>query len=1042
MAFHFRNTFLFLLMTLGCAADPLLNSWVTELSGRYARIYEDNDAMAAQNAVTTWSRGAGTQSQPTYAGVHEIASDSNYVYIRTTNLGFHIMGPWYGGTNLFPNYPANAAEIYRIPRNINIPITKELTGGGAIGYFVDGVAMYDSRDAFSYSNSAGEDEAPNNAATVNGDDIWLRDAYVNESNTFDNAFAHQANSNYHYHANPPALRHLLGDSVDYDHITNTYTENPSGKHSPIIGWCRDGIPIYGPYGYSDPTDASSPVRRMISGYQKRDGTNGSADLTTTGRTTLPAWSVRNEASITTANLSSNQYGPDVDAIIGGETYILGRYLQDYAYKGDLSGFKIYEGVNTDGAYNPNIHYDLNEYNVRFTITPDYPSGTWAYFTNIEPDGTPTFPYNIARYFFAQPLGSSPNNIPTEAITVWEGGPEKELSISSIDTNNSDIIIRWNSVEGGSYSISRSEDLSNWSPLAQKDGTDALTSVTDETRLSNFEKQFYKVGLNYIPSFDDTGFNYDKSIISEAPKNNVLLIILDDWGIDSSSLYNTTPGAQLANTPNIDALASSGLLFTRGYAQPICSPTRATILTGRQPYQHTVGNPNANSTLPASELTFPEIITTDAPEYALASFGKWHLGSGNSGPTDTGGWPNFTGTLQGGVPGYASWTRVKIVNGIVTDTGTNITSLVPGTYNSPYATSVQVDEAVSFISAQGTNPWVVWMGFNAPHDPFHDPEPYLTIPGGYSTSGTSNLDYYIKMLEALDHEIGRLLQSVDLTKTNIILVGDNGTPNLVDQAPAGGIAGTKGSLNEGGIHVPFIASGPDVIVTGTTDKLVHVVDLFSTILDLTGVNVSTATQGIGIHSRSILPIFRGTDMEDRCIISEQFGIDNTTDGRALIMDTWPQYKLISIQDITTSNDTPSYQMYELGANGMETSALTTPPNQGDAHEAAYNALVAKDISLVPPVGIGDTLYLELPNITGSSGVPNNNNVLSSAVTIDGITATNIERLDQTDAYNQFWVKCTLPDTITAPYSTAVITFPDNPNTGATRVFTATQIIIAP
>ena len=1040
MPFLLRHILFPLLLTLSVSADPLLNSWITELSGRYARIYEDNDAMAAQNAVTTWSRGAGTQSQPTYAGVHEIASDNDYVYIRTTNLGFHIMGPWYGGANLFPNYPANTAEIYRIPRNINIPATKQPTGGGAIGYFVDGVAMYDSRDTFSYSNSAGEDETPNNAATITGDNVWLRDAYINEGDTFDNAFAHQAGPNYHYHANPPALRHLLGDSVDYAQSTNTYTENPNGQHSPIIGWCRDGIPIYGPYGYSDPTDASSPVRRMISGYQKRDGTNGSSNLTITGRTTLPAWSVRNDSSITTANLASNQHGPNVNAVINGETYTLGRYLQDYAYKGDLTGFNLYEGVSADGTYDPNTHYDLNEYNVRFTITPDYPSGTWAYFTNIEPDGTPAFPYNIARYFFGQPLGNSPNNIPAAATKIWEGGPEKNLSTSSIDTDNDDIIISWNSVEGGNYSINRSGDLSNWLPLAQKDGTDAITSITDENRLTDIERQFYQIGVNYISPFDDTGFDYDSNILSEAPKNNVLLLILDDWGIDSSSLYNNTPGAQLARTPNIDALANSGLLFTRGYAQPICSPTRATTLTGRHPYQHTVGNPTSANTLPASELTFPEIITASAPEYALASFGKWHLGSGESGPADTGGWPNFTGTIQGGVPDYADWVRVKIENGAVTDTGTDITALVPGTYSSPYATSVQVDDAVSFITAQNTTPWVVWMGFNSPHSPFHDPEPYVTIPGGYSTNGDTNLDYYIRMLEALDHEIGRLLQSVDLTKTNIILVGDNGTPSQVDQAPAGGIAGAKGSLNEGGIHVPFIASGPDVIVTGTTDKLVHVVDLFSTILDLTGINVSAATQGIDIHSRSILPILHGTDMEDRCIIAEKF-VGNNTDGRALIMDDWPQYKLISFQDVIDPDDTPSYQMYEIGANGVESNTLTTPPNPGDSHEAAYNALVAKDISLVPAAA-GDTLYLQLPNITGGSGVPGNQNVVPTSVTIDGVEATNIERYDQTDTYNQFWVKCTLPNTSSAPYTAAVVSFPENPNTGATRIFNAIQIIIDP
>ena len=309
-----------------------------------------------------------------------------------------------------------------------------------------------------------------------------------------------------------------------------------------------------------------------------------------------------------------------------------------------------------------------------------------------------------------------------------------------------------------------------------------------------------------------------------------------------------------------------------------------------------------------------------------------------------------------------------------------------------------------------------------------------------------------MLEALDTEIARLIQSVDLSTTNIIVVGDNGTPGQVDQAPAGGIANAKGSLNEGGIHVPFFAVGPDVIQTGTSDKLVHVVDLFSTILDLTGVNVSTATAGIDILSQSILPILRGGDMNDRCIISEKFGI-NATDGRALIMDEWPQYKLISFQDVSDPDDTPSYQMYLLGANGVEANTLTTPPNAGDDWEDAYNALVAKDVSLAPSEEPAEvTLYLQMPNVTGSAGVPQNANRGVESIVVDPdpntsgdeFNATYVARFDQTDTYDQFWVKATVTDSSAIDPATSVINvdYGDNPNTEEPRQFDAIQIIIVP
>ncbi len=1096
---------LFFLSCLSLQATPLVSSWFTDLSGRYARIYPDNEAMAAQASVTTWDRGAGIQATPVYAGITEISSTTTDVYIRTSNLGLHIMGPWYGGNgNLFPNYPANQADIYRFPLTPIIPTAKTPTAGGSVGYMVDGITLFDSRDAFSYDTSQAVDDGPGAATGVNGDDVWNRDAFINEGDTFDNAFAHQAGANHHYHANAPALRHLLGDSVDYDAAINLYTENFNGTHSPIIGWFRDGLPLYGPYGYSDPDDASSPVRQMIGGYQKRDGSNGSTDLATTGRTTHPQWVVRNEGGSTT--IAANFQGPAVSAAIP-----IGHYIEDYAYKGDL-GFTL----GTD--------FDLNEYNVRFCITPEFPAGTWAYFCNIETDGTPIYPYNIARYYFADPTGASPTNIPAGANIHFQGGPHKTIQIDTIsETASDEVTLSWSAIEGGQYTIDSSTtlEIGSWTPESNNaEPTQEKLSLIDPGTLAAAPKKFYRTRLNSLADFDQNGIQnftftpnvtslftianppasitsvtvggitatviaYDPSSgllelsfddSSLAPgdynalvngsltstdsytisgPNNVLLLIIDDWGIDASDLYNT-PGAgiQLANLPNINNLANTGLLFTRGYAQPLCSPTRATLLTGRQPYQHGVGNPTSDNTLPGSEQTFPELIAAGAPNYGLASFGKWHLGSGDTGPLDTGGWPNFSGTLNGGVQDYNIWDRVKIENSILIDDGTPIADLVTaGTYVSPYATSVQVDEALSFIGTQGSDPWVVWMGFNAPHAPFQDPPASLAPAGGYTTTGNADLDLYIRSLEALDTEIGRLLASVDLSKTNIIIIGDNGTPGQVDQAPAGGIAGAKGTLTEGGIHVPFFANGPDILQTGTSDKLVHVADLFTTILDLTGVAPPT---NLDLNSTSLLPIFNGTDTADRCIIAEKFG-DNNNNGRSLIIDTWPDYKLISSQDVSDPTDTPTYQMYLLGANGVEASTLTTPPNPGDAHEAAYNALVAKDQTLepdvtIPPVAVHIDLPSDAPSLintqTGNTVRPNGITIGGVAatwdagdITVAGVT-TSAARVDENGDPDQFSVVATFDVSASGLISgqayDIIVSFPG----AGGRTFTATTQFVMP
>ena len=476
-------------------ADPLLSSWYIEKSGSYARIYDSLEDMNSGTVSKTWtSQGQGSQELPAYAGVQEIAHSTDWVYIKTTGLGTHVMGPWFfdeAKTQDFGNRPANTASLYRFPREVTIPTTKTLTTPGSIGYFVDGIAMFDSTDTFSYDSSAGMDQTPVNSAQ--GDDVWVRDAFINEGVTFDNANAHHAGSVHHYHANPPALRHALGDSVDYDPATNVYTENFNGNHSPIIGWVRDGLPIYGPYGYSDPDPASndSGIRRMISGFQLRDGSNGSTNLAETGRKSLPKWV--NTVEGRSVTLAATEYGPDVNAEIEGETYILGRYFEDYAYKGDL-GLSL-------GA-----EFDLNVYNVRFCRTPEFPEGTWAYFTCILPDGTPTFPYNIARSYFADPIGEGLTEITEEVEVSFEGGPAKTELIERIQADGDDIVISWSAVEGGSYRIDSTENLVDWDVSGSTfvADRDAFQS-TDEGVLASLPERFYRLSRTGLANYDDTEF---------------------------------------------------------------------------------------------------------------------------------------------------------------------------------------------------------------------------------------------------------------------------------------------------------------------------------------------------------------------------------------------------------------------------------------------------------------------------------------------------------------------------------------------------------
>ena len=615
-------------------AEPLLTSWYTESSGRYARIYPTlaEEVAGPGAAVTSWERGRGVQALPTYVGVSEIAYTATDVYVRSTGLGGHIMGPWYGNaakTNLFPNYPANQAVVYRIPRDPGaVPAAKTLTGLGRIGLFVDGVSMFDTRDAFSYDTSAAQDERPGSGAGVSGDDVWNRDAYVNEGVTFDAGNAHQAGFHYHYHANPPGLRHLLGDSVEYDAGTNTYTENFNGGHSPILGWVRDGYPIYGPYGYSDPADAGSEVVRMRSGFRKRG---------ITVRETLPACAARDQGFVAAGSrdefvLAANRHGPDVTAGAGSQ-YELGHYLEDYEFLGDL-GFE--QGAD----------FDLGLHNGRFCVTPEFPEGTFAYFVCIEEDGTPKFPYNIGRSYYGRPGANAVANVAAGAVKVFEGGPEKmlEAGVAVVDPGSGDVTLRWSAIEGGSYVVESSADLEAWElrdGVMLYDGDEI--EVVDPGALGEAGTRFYRTGLVALEGFDDRGFAVDNRVGPGG--NNVLLIIVDDWGIDSSPI--DTPGAaRHAPMPKLEEMAAQGLRFTNAYAQAMCSPTRATMLTGRYAFRHTIGSP-AGARLPESEWTLPEVFEAAGSGYGLGAFGKWHLGGGAAGPNVLGGWPAFAGDAGGG-----------------------------------------------------------------------------------------------------------------------------------------------------------------------------------------------------------------------------------------------------------------------------------------------------------------------------------------------------------------------------------------------------------
>jgi hypothetical protein len=180
-------------------------------------------------------------------------------------------------------------------------------------------------------------------SNMGGAGVWNVEVYMGEGVSLDTALsAHpQQQGAYHSHAKPRRL----------------YQSTPTTQHSPIVGYAFDGYPVYGPYGYSTPTNSASAVTRMKTGYALRS-------ITT--RTSLPY------------GVTPTQNGPPVNS-----TYPIGTYCEDYEWSASNGG-------------------DLDKYNGRMCVTPEYPGGTYAYFVTIDASGTPQFPYYIGIEYYGKP----------------------------------------------------------------------------------------------------------------------------------------------------------------------------------------------------------------------------------------------------------------------------------------------------------------------------------------------------------------------------------------------------------------------------------------------------------------------------------------------------------------------------------------------------------------------------------------------------------------------------------------------------------------
>lgn len=332
-----------------------------------------------QNTTQTGSYYNQGNSNPIDNGIlyncQEVSYSANYVYIKTHGIPAYPTGPFLDGN---PSQAEDQNSILRFPLNPQ-PETGTLTPTtmGRIGIFINGASLYDNRDGVQWDTGSnalcggpGNPPCPGGPTAVMA---WSRDAVPAEKPGFDCSKGHPAMGQYHHHQNPSAFKL---DLQVVSTICNLYDADglyaiDSTTHSPLIGFAYDGYPIYGAYGYKN-SDGTGGIARMKSSYE------------------LASYSVRTHYP----NGTDVDDGPAVDA-----TYFLGYFREDYQF-----------------ISHPEEDY-LDEHNGRWCVTPEYPSGTYAYFCTVDENWNSAYPYAVGPTFYGQWADREVTSI-TESVTVY------------------------------------------------------------------------------------------------------------------------------------------------------------------------------------------------------------------------------------------------------------------------------------------------------------------------------------------------------------------------------------------------------------------------------------------------------------------------------------------------------------------------------------------------------------------------------------------------------------------------------------------------
>ncbi len=360
------------------------------------------------------------------------------------------------------------------------------------------------------------------------------------------------------------------------------------------------------------------------------------------------------------------------------------------------------------------------------------------------------------------------------------------------------------------------------------------------------------------------------------KPNIIIILADDLGWADTQTY----GNKFIETPNLNKLAAEGIKFNRAYAAaPLCSPTRASIITGTNPArlnltEHLHGyapapptqkliTPRIVTGLPTETLTLPEALKTNG--YKTAHFGKWHLGSGKSSPAENG----FDVVYGGGAEGLPMSFFYPFFN------GKPYHDLLTDTKEGDYLDDALTNKTLKYIAAQKGQPFFLELNFYSPHVPIEGKKELVAKYEAkkQQLKTTFPEPEYAAMVENIDYNVGRLinfLKENGLDKnTVVIFTSDNGGLH-VEEVPAfakhtppttnAPLKGGKGYIYEGGIREPFIFWSPGMGIKPHVNNkaIISSDDVFNTCMQLANTNQKSP------DGQSFVNILKGKKQAERTL----------------------------------------------------------------------------------------------------------------------------------------------------------------------------------